>query len=123
MPAIQAVCLHNNDAGGSDRLGSERALLARRTPHIIERPGCPTVKPVNLAGKGLVHEESTMRLQKRPPDPIHISGTAKGEEYALEHGKEPGRGGRQYRSARDSTGINASLRRPIHPAMPDIPPA
>jgi hypothetical protein len=47
----------------------------------------------------------------------------KGEEYALQHGKEAGRGGRQYRSARDSTGINADQRRPIHPAMPDIPPA
>jgi hypothetical protein len=64
-----------------------------------------------------------MRLRSKPPEPIHISGMEKGEEYSMAHGKEPGRGGRQYRSSRDATGINASQRRPIHPAMPNIPPA
>ncbi|HTL15846.1 MAG TPA: hypothetical protein VL793_01345 [Patescibacteria group bacterium] len=64
-----------------------------------------------------------MRLRLKPPDPVHLAGMEKGEEYALQHGKEPGRGGRQYRSARDATGINASQRQPIHPAMPNIPPA
>jgi hypothetical protein len=64
-----------------------------------------------------------MRLRGKPPEPIHVSGIGKGEEYALEHGREPGRGGRKYRSARDATGINPSLREPIHPDMPDIPPA
>lgn len=64
-----------------------------------------------------------MRSRSKPPEPVHLAGMEKGEEYALQHGKEAGRGGRQYRSARDSTGINADQRRPIHPAMPDIPPA
>jgi hypothetical protein len=59
-----------------------------------------------------------------PPEPVHIAGTRKGEELSLEQGKEPGRGqGKQYRSARDSTGINPQNRQPIHPAMPSIPPA
>ncbi len=61
--------------------------------------------------------------KKRPPEPTHIKGTKKGEEYALEHGKEHGRGGKQYRSARDSTSINPSNREPILPMMPSIPPA
>lgn len=64
-----------------------------------------------------------MLFRKKPLDPVHQRGMEKGEEYALDHGKEAGRGGRQYRSSRDSTGINAARRRPIHPAMPDIPPA
>jgi len=59
----------------------------------------------------------------RPPQPVHVPGTIKGEELALTH-KEPGRGeGKQYRSSRDSTGINAKARAPIHPKMPSIPPA
>jgi hypothetical protein len=42
----------------------------------------------------------------------------------LNKGKEPGRGqGKQYRSSRDSTGINPQNRQPISPAMPNIPPA
>jgi hypothetical protein len=61
-----------------------------------------------------------------PPQPIHVPGTSKGEELAL-RSKEPGRrqgNGRNYRSARDSTGINASARRPILPdLMPSIPPS
>lgn len=64
-----------------------------------------------------------MSWTKRPPEPVHIKGTKKGEEYTLEHGKEPGRGGRQYRMARDSTSINPSQHEPIHPAMPSLPPA
>jgi hypothetical protein len=63
-----------------------------------------------------------MRTHKQPPDPVHMGGMAKGEEYALKHGKEPGRGGKHYRSARDATSINPSLRKPIDPAMPDLPP-
>jgi hypothetical protein len=61
----------------------------------------------------------------KPPQPVHIPGTKKGEEMALEK-KEPGRGHdnrRNYRSARDSTGINPESRQPIDPSMPNIPPA
>jgi len=59
---------------------------------------------------------------KKPPQPVHISGTARGEEAGFH--KEPGRGtGKQYRDARDSTGISAEHRRPIDPSMPNIPPA
>lgn len=48
----------------------------------------------------------------------------RGEEMAASKGREPGRGGQKYyRSARDSTGINAKAREPISPAMPNIPPA
>jgi hypothetical protein len=58
-----------------------------------------------------------------PPEPTHIPGTSKGEERALA-GREPGRGvGRHYRTARDSTGINPQARQPIHPDMPNLPPA
>ena len=64
-----------------------------------------------------------MRFRPKPPEPVHLSGMEKGEEYALDHGKEPGRGGRRYRNARDATGINAAQRQPIHPSMPNIPPA
>jgi len=64
--------------------------------------------------------------QATPPQPVHIPGTTKGEELTLHKGKEPGRkqeNGRNYRTARDSTGINADKRRPIHPDMPSMPPA
>ena len=64
-----------------------------------------------------------MQTFKKPPEPVHLSGMKKGEEYALAHGKEPGRGGHHYRDARDSTSINPSARQPIHPAMPNLPPA
>lgn len=59
------------------------------------------------------------------PQPVHVKGTNKGEEYAKEKGKEPGRGegGRHYRTARDSTAINPEHRDPILPEMPNIPPA
>lgn len=60
----------------------------------------------------------------RPPEPVHIKGTTRGEALVLAKGKEPGRGGQKsYRSARDSTGINPKAREPIDPAMPNIPPA
>ena len=56
--------------------------------------------------------------------PVHVPGTIKGEETVLRDGREPGRGkGRQYRSGRDSTGINARHKEPILPTMPNIPPA
>ncbi len=64
-----------------------------------------------------------MATYKKPPQPVHVSGIHKGEEYALQNGREPGRGGKDYRSARDATSINPEARRPIHPAMPEIPPA
>jgi hypothetical protein len=61
---------------------------------------------------------------RTPPNPVHVKGMHRGEEFVLSKGKEPGRGGeKDYRSARDSTGINAKARAPIHPAMPNIPPA
>lgn len=60
---------------------------------------------------------------KKPLEPVHVPGIRKGEEYALS-GKEPGRSGAQpYRTSRDSTGINSNRRKPILPAMPEIPPA
>jgi hypothetical protein len=61
---------------------------------------------------------------KKNPQPVHVPGTSKGEEMGFR--KEPGRGGennKNYRGARDSTGINPKHRRPIHPSMPSIPPA
>jgi hypothetical protein len=60
------------------------------------------------------------------PKPVHIPGTMKGEEVVFHKGREPGRRAERagaYRSARDSTGINASSRGPIVPGMPDMPPA
>ena len=58
------------------------------------------------------------------PQPVHVPGTPKGEELAL-GGREPGRdpNRKYYRSARDSTGINADKREPIVPGMASIPPA
>ncbi len=58
------------------------------------------------------------------PVPDHTPGTAKGEEQALSS-REPGRNPdrKNYRSARDSTGINPDKRNPILPIMPNIPPA
>jgi hypothetical protein len=62
---------------------------------------------------------------KQPPRPVHIAGTRRGEELVINKGREPGRGDsrRGYRSARDSTGLNASSHGPIDPRMPSIPPA
>ena len=72
-----------------------------------------------------IAKEFAIAMKKHnPPEPVHIPGTKRGEEMALKKGKEPGRGGaRHYRSARDSTGINADDKQPIDPAMPNIPPA
>jgi hypothetical protein len=65
-----------------------------------------------------------MEHSKKPPQPNHVPGVAKGEEFATKEGREPGRmPGAHYRGARDSTGINPEHRKPIHPAMPDLPPA
>ncbi len=60
-----------------------------------------------------------------PPVPNHVKGMHKGEEAVQDRGREPGRkeGRHSYRSARDSTSINADNRDPIHPDMPNIPPA
>jgi hypothetical protein len=59
-----------------------------------------------------------------PPKPVHVPGMRKGEEEALK-GREPGRSPdrKNYRSARDSTGINPGHHGPILPVMPSIPPA
>jgi hypothetical protein len=64
-----------------------------------------------------------MRIHRKPPEPVHVPGTVRGEELSIKEGKEPGRrsGRKYYRSARDSTGINADDREPILPSMPDIP--
>jgi hypothetical protein len=65
-------------------------------------------------------------LRANPPRPIHIPGTNKGEELVLKKGHEPGRyerGKKGYRSARDSTSINADAQGPIDPRMPEMPPA
>lgn len=60
-----------------------------------------------------------------PPKPVHVPGSSKGEEQVKNKGREPGRGQgtRDYRTARDSTSINAESRDPILPEMPSIPPA
>jgi hypothetical protein len=64
-----------------------------------------------------------MRKRYRPPEPVHVPGIIRGEEYVLKYGRERGRGGAgNYRSARDSTSINPDKQAPIHPAMPSIPP-
>ena len=60
----------------------------------------------------------------KPPQPTHVPGMKKGEEFVLEKGHEAGRGDlRQYRSARDSTSINPEHHKPILAEMPSIPPA
>ena len=66
-----------------------------------------------------------MKKQYSPPEPVHVNGTNKGEEMVLNKGREAGRskGQKSYRTARDSTGINAKDRDPIIPAMGNIPPA
>jgi hypothetical protein len=65
-----------------------------------------------------------MKTKHTPPQPVHIAGTGRGEEMALNKGKEAGRGkGSHYRSARDSTGICAEDREPIVPGMGNLPPA
>lgn len=63
---------------------------------------------------------------KDPPKPTHVPGTHKGEELVMHRGREPGRdpnNPRGYRTARDSTSLNAEARGPIDPRMPEMPPA
>jgi hypothetical protein len=63
---------------------------------------------------------------KDPPQPTHVPGTHKGEELVYYRGREPGRaerGKNGYRSARDSTAVNADARGPIDPRMPEMPPS
>jgi hypothetical protein len=61
---------------------------------------------------------------KNPPPDIsaHTAGTKRGEEFAYQGGKEPGREG-DSRNSRDSTGINPKKRKPIDPRMPNLTPA
>jgi len=61
-----------------------------------------------------------------PPKPVHVPGTRKGNEVVRKAGPEPGRhpgSQRDYRTARDSTSISPDGSRPIHPDMPEMPPA
>jgi len=63
--------------------------------------------------------------KKQPPPPVHVPGTAKGEEVMQKKGREPGRDPNApsgYRAARDATSINPQHRDPIDPRMPCIPP-
>lgn len=56
--------------------------------------------------------------------PAHTEGVAKGEEWVIRAGREPGRRDRRAdRVARDSTSISPENREPIDPRMPHIPPA
>lgn len=66
-----------------------------------------------------------MILRRDPPSPTHVPGTNKGEELVMKRGREPGRGEPDkngYRSARDSTSVNAKNEEPIDPRMPEMPP-
>jgi hypothetical protein len=58
----------------------------------------------------------------RPDIDAHVEGTKRGEEWAYQGGKEPGREGKG-RTSRDATGINADKRAPIDPRMPNLPPS
>jgi hypothetical protein len=60
----------------------------------------------------------------KPPQPVHVPGTVRGEELALDN-KEAGRGegGKSYTTSRDATGINPEARAPIHPDMPNLQPS
>jgi hypothetical protein len=65
-------------------------------------------------------------FSSKPPKPVHVPGTNKGEEMVQRLGREPGRaekGKNGYRSARDSTSINANAADPIDPRMRCMPPA
>ena len=61
---------------------------------------------------------------KNPPPDIdaHTEGTKRGEQWAYEGRKEPGREG-EGRTARDATSVNPKARQPIDPRMPNLPPA
>jgi hypothetical protein len=66
-----------------------------------------------------------MGILRKPPEPVHVPGTVRGEEVVMKTGREPGRrdNRKYYRSARDSTGINSKDRQPIDSSMPNIPPS
>ena len=66
-----------------------------------------------------------MSSNHKNPQPTHVAGMPKAEEFVTKHGREAGRAQSipQYRGSRDSTGINADERKPIHPKMPSIPPS
>ncbi|MEO6801916.1 MAG: hypothetical protein ABI197_01580 [Granulicella sp.] len=53
----------------------------------------------------------------RPDKPSHTTGTPK-----VENRSEPLKD-RMTRMANDATGINVADRKPIHPKMPNLPPA
>lgn len=60
----------------------------------------------------------------QPPEPVHVSGTNKGEELVHKKGREPGRKyDKPHRTARDSTSVNPDDVAPIDPKMPHLPPA
>jgi hypothetical protein len=59
---------------------------------------------------------------KKSELPSHTPGTSRGEELRRQKGPEPGRE-KGYRTARDSTSIDAGDREPIDPRMPHMPPA
>ena len=52
-----------------------------------------------------------------PDTPAHATGIRKGESRAEPLAQRP------TRSAKDATGINLDQRGPIHPKMPQMPPA
>ena len=66
-----------------------------------------------------------MAEQEIKPDlPSHTPGTPKGEERAIQRGREAGRGDKRFhRSARDSTSVRPEAHGPIDPRMPQMPPA
>jgi hypothetical protein len=76
-------------------------------------------------------ECNAMEDDPSQPEPDHVTGTGKGEEVALNEGREPGReeagttGADRpagTRTARDATGV-AKDTDPIDPDSPPMPPA
>jgi len=64
------------------------------------------------------------KIAVTPDISAHTPGTPRGEERVRREGREPGRDGPEPgRTARDSTSINAKLRNPIDPRMPQLPPS
>lgn len=53
----------------------------------------------------------------KPDAPSHTPGTPRGENRAAPIKT------RMTRKANDATGINVTGRKPIHPQMPNLPPA
>ncbi len=54
---------------------------------------------------------------EKPHKPSHTIGTPRGEDRAIPLKY------RITRKADDSTGVNVADRKPIHPNMPNLPPA